>query len=97
MKELITRLCEQGADDVSIGQYVRRWLLWVVAGVAEVINHGILAITGTITHIVFDKNRQLHHSLKYGKMFVTFHCLPKTCFIKKLDYHQSSGQCKMEL
>lgn len=32
-KERIARLYEQGADAVSIGQYVRRWLGWINAGV----------------------------------------------------------------
>ncbi len=32
MKERIARLYEQGAELVSIGQYVIRWLCWVVAG-----------------------------------------------------------------
>ncbi len=35
MKERITRLYEQGADTVGIGQYVLRWLRWVVAGVDD--------------------------------------------------------------
>ena len=34
MKERIARLYEQGADSVSIGQYVLRWLRWVLAGLA---------------------------------------------------------------
>ncbi|MFV9691753.1 MAG: hypothetical protein ACNY01_12415, partial [Desulfobacteria bacterium] len=33
MKERIARLYEQGADTVSIGQYVLRWVRWANAGV----------------------------------------------------------------
>ena len=33
MAERINRLYEQGADQVSIGQYVQRWKKWVVAGI----------------------------------------------------------------
>ena len=37
MKERIARLYEQGADTVSIGQYVLRWVRWANAGVVEFI------------------------------------------------------------
>ncbi len=30
--ERVTRLYEQGADDLCIGAYVRRWQRWVVSG-----------------------------------------------------------------
>ena len=33
MKERIARLYEQGADTVSIGQYILRWVRWANAGV----------------------------------------------------------------
>ena len=35
MKERIARLYDQGDDLVSIGQYVLRWLRWVLAGLGE--------------------------------------------------------------
>ena len=35
MAERINRLYEQGADQVSIGQYVQRWKKWVVAGIGD--------------------------------------------------------------
>ena len=31
--ERITRLYEQGADEIRIGKYVRRWLIWLTTGV----------------------------------------------------------------
>lgn len=46
MKERIARLYEQGADAVSIGQYVLRWFRWVKAGVVEILDpYNIIIIT----------------------------------------------------
>jgi len=34
-QERISRLCEQGADETRIGEYVRRWWIWAKGGVPE--------------------------------------------------------------
>jgi hypothetical protein len=39
MKKRTARLYEQGADAVSIGQYVLRWVRWVKAGVVDLLGY----------------------------------------------------------
>lgn len=67
MAERINRLYEQGADQVSIGQYVQRWKKWVVAGI------GVL----TIAEVNFTKENKKRQENLFPRLCILW-CLAYT-------------------
>jgi RNA-directed DNA polymerase len=70
MKKRIAQLYEQGADTVSIGQYVRRWLMWVTSRVSlspEAIWH----ISLTAVH----EGKCLPYICCIGPRSMAYHCI----------------------
>ncbi len=55
--EKVSRLYEQGASDVRIGEYLRRWWQWVRSGV-----NGVLMVGDRIFEWVCDRASCAHHT-----------------------------------
>lgn len=62
MLDKVSQLYEQGADDLRVEEYVRRWWLWVISGVDRV-----LRVCGRFVFVLIGALRQRNAPIQYGK------------------------------